>query len=57
LTLPIHGVASAALSVPALRFLQTMGGASVKTAVLNSVGIVLVVAAFVMMCVALNTVS
>jgi hypothetical protein len=50
-------VASAALSVPALRFLQAMGGASVKTAVLNSVGIVLVVAAFVMMCVALNTVS
>jgi hypothetical protein len=36
---------------------QVRGGASVKTALLNSVGIVLVVMACVMMCVALNTVS
>jgi len=33
------------------------GGATVKTAILNSVGIILVVAACLMMCVALNTVS
>jgi hypothetical protein len=29
----------------------------VKTAILNSVGIILVVAAFLMLCIALNTVS
>jgi hypothetical protein len=31
--------------------------APVKTAILNSVGIILVIAAFLMLCIALNTVS
>ena len=36
---------------------QILRGGAVKTAILNSVGIILVVAACLMVCVALNTVS
>jgi hypothetical protein len=53
----IPGVARRTWPASGVRCQQIQRGGSVKTAILNSVGIILVVVACLMMCVALNTVS
>ena len=53
----VPGVALSLRPASGVRCHQIPGGGTVKTAMLNSVAIVLVIAACLMLCVALNTVS